>query len=132
MASLFEYGQGRGRRPDEEGIKTFHSHHLHRNTVGGAEDLMKKGLRPELVHVTAFNHSGGAEDLMKKGLRRDRGPHLVFYLWRGRRPDEEGIKTVFAGRVENPCFGGAEDLMKKGLRQESLPMPRHIWAGQKT
>ena len=37
---------------------------------GGAEDLMKKGLRPRVAWPSRRMRYGGAEDLMKKGLRR--------------------------------------------------------------
>ena len=55
---------------------------------------MKKGLRPKQIKTCCDAHQR-----------------------RGRRPDEEGIKTQVESHVLAVNGGGAEDLMKKGLRR---------------
>ena len=70
---------------------------------------------------------------MKKGLRLYAGVLLFFRRGRGRRPDEEGIKTHSQDMCSSFRQGGAEDLMKKGLRPgATLARTQTLGAGQKT
>ncbi len=86
-----------GFRPEEKGIKTYHSSH------------------PALL-------CRWDSDLKKKGLRRF-FTLFSFSTWMGFRPEEKGIKT---SRISNLSMDlrWDSDLKKKGLRLDTPGYPR--------